>query len=99
MPPADDPGRPERPEPPDYKVYRSRPGLLSRLRKPDLGSLRERMRRGEGAPGERPERGTAGPRPAWRRVLRWVAIGVLGWILISFLAFAISAQIQKFKLA
>ena len=26
------------PERPDYKVYRSRPGLLSRLRSPDLAS-------------------------------------------------------------
>jgi len=99
MPPADDPGRPERPEPPDYKVYRSRPGLLSRLRKPDVGSLRDRMRRRQGAPGEPPEGGPARPRPAWRRVLKWVALAALAWILISFLAFAISAQIQKFKLA
>ena len=30
------------PERPDYKVYRSRPGLLSRLRAPDLATLRER---------------------------------------------------------
>ena len=33
------------PERPDYKVYKSRPGLLSRLRAPDLSKLRERTRR------------------------------------------------------
>ena len=32
-------GRAGRSEPPDYKVYRSRPGLLSRLRSPDLSKL------------------------------------------------------------
>jgi LCP family protein required for cell wall assembly len=88
---------------PDYKVYRSRPGLLSRLRSPDLAKLRERVRgkgptvptrRGaEEEPKERKER------PAWRRVLKWVGIAALIWLAISFLAFAISAQIQKAKLA
>jgi hypothetical protein len=33
------------PGPPDYKVYRSRPSLLSRLRAPDLATLREHARR------------------------------------------------------
>jgi LCP family protein required for cell wall assembly len=32
-------------------------------------------------------------------VLKWVGIAALGWILLSFLAFAISSQIQKGKLA
>ena len=34
-----------------------------------------------------------------RRWLRWVLIGVCGWILLSFVAFAVSAQIQKGKLS
>ena len=34
-----DQGGPDRP---DYKVYKSRPGLLSRLRAPDVASLRDR---------------------------------------------------------
>ena len=31
--------------PPDYKVYRSRKGILSRFRNPDLGGLGERARK------------------------------------------------------
>jgi LCP family protein required for cell wall assembly len=91
------------PERPDYKVYRSRPGLLSRLRSPDLARLRERVR-GKG-PTFPPRRGAEQEpkerkqRPAWRRVLKWVGIAALVWLAISFLAFAISAQIQKAKLA
>jgi LCP family protein required for cell wall assembly len=32
-------------------------------------------------------------------VLKWVGLAVLGWILLSFLAFAVSAQLQSFKLS
>ena len=79
-------------EKPDYKVYKSRPGLRDRFRKPDLaglpqqrrgGGLRDRLSGGEGG---------------GRRWLRWILIGICGWILLSFLAFAVSAQIQKSKL-
>ena len=99
--PADSkPGPPERP---DYKVYRSRPGLLSRLRSPDLATLRERVR-GKGPTGPtRPgaEKRTTEPeeRPTWRRALKWVGIAALAWLVLSFLAFAVSSQIQKGKLA
>src|SRR5213592_4600497 len=91
-------GEPERP---DYKVYRSRPGLLSRLRSPDLSKLRERVRgKGEkGVPPGRPAKREPTVRPPGRRVLKWVGIAALGWIVLSFLAFAISSQIQKWKLA
>lgn len=34
-----------------------------------------------------------------RRVLKWVGLAALGWILLSFLAFAVSAQLQSFKLS
>ena len=90
--------------PPDYKVYKSRRGLLSRFRKPDLSGLRERC--AEGA-ARFPARRGASPRSAgtrrWRptaeRVLKWVGLAALGWILLSFLAFAVSAQLQAFKLS
>jgi LCP family protein required for cell wall assembly len=89
--------------PPDYKVYRSRRSLLSRLRSADLSRLRERAK----LPGKRPGRGERpdrerrprGSRPRAKRVLKWVGIAVLGWILLSFLAFAVSAQLQSFKLS
>ncbi|HEX3323643.1 MAG TPA: LCP family protein [Solirubrobacterales bacterium] len=89
--------------PPEYKVYRSRKGRLSGLRPPDLSGLRERTprtpkwwRRDKGEEPERP-----GPPRRWsaKRVLKWVGIAALGWILLSFLAFAVSAQLQSFKLS
>ena len=32
-------------------------------------------------------------------MLKWVALAAFGWILLSFLAFAVSAQLQAFKLS
>jgi LCP family protein required for cell wall assembly len=89
--------------PPDYKVYRSRRGLFSRLRSADLSGLRERAK----LPGKRPgkdrqpdrERQPRAPRTGLKRVLKLVGIAALGWILLSFLAFAVSAQLQSFKLS
>ena len=85
---------------PDYKVYRSRPGLLSRLPTPNLSALREKLPGGGGdkEPSE-PELKPPGEGIAWRRWLKWIGIAALVWILISFVAFAISAQIQQAKLA
>jgi LCP family protein required for cell wall assembly len=91
------------PQPPDYKVYRSRPGLLSRLRSPDLAQLRERLTaRAPKRPGAEKEPGepkAPRERPPWRRVLNWVGIAALVWLALSLLAFAVSSQIQKSKLA
>jgi LCP family protein required for cell wall assembly len=88
---------------PEYTVYRSRRGLLPRLRTPDVSSLRERARRsyrrlGRGGPKAEDQRPTA-PKPIAKRALRWLAIAAGVWILISFLAFAVSAQLQELKLA
>jgi LCP family protein required for cell wall assembly len=92
--------------PPEYKVYRSRKGLLSRLRSPDLSGLRERTprapkwgRRKKRPDSERPEQPEHQRRWNGKRVLKWVGIAALGWILLSFLAFAVSAQLQSFKLS
>jgi LCP family protein required for cell wall assembly len=88
---------------PEYTVYRSRRGLLPKLRSPDVSSLRERARRsyrrlGRGGPKAEDQRPTA-PKPLLRRGLKWLAIAAGVWVLISFLAFAVSSQIQKWKLA
>jgi LCP family protein required for cell wall assembly len=90
------------PEPPEYNVYRSRRGLFSRLKGADLSSLRDRARlpswrrRKRDEPGlPPPERSRVNP----RRVVKWLVLAALGWILLSFLAFAVSAQIQSFKLS
>jgi LCP family protein required for cell wall assembly len=111
--PAGRPGQeppvpPERPDrersgPPEYTVYRSRRGLFSRLRSPDVASLRERARRsyrrlGRGGPQAEDLPPTA-PRSLAKRALKWVAIAAGIWVLISFLAFAVSSQLQKWKLA
>jgi LCP family protein required for cell wall assembly len=88
--------------PPQYKVYRSRRGLFGRLRKSDLPGLAEegkraqrRPRRG-GLPGRKHPRA---PRRGARRALKWLALAALGWVLLSFLAFAVSAQLQAFELS
>jgi LCP family protein required for cell wall assembly len=94
---------PEPPESrPDYKVYRSRRGLFSRLKSADLSGLRDRARlpswrrRKRDEPGmPPPQRGRVTP----GRVLKWVGLAALGWIVLSFLAFAVSAQLQSFKLS
>jgi LCP family protein required for cell wall assembly len=102
--PEEPPQRP--PEPPEsqpeYKVYRSRRGLFSRLKGADLSGLRDRARlpswrrRKRDEPGmPPPQRGRVTP----RRVLKWVGLAALAWILISFVAFGVSAQIQSFKLS
>ena len=96
-------GEQQPPRPPDYKVYRSRRSLLSRLRTPDLSGLRERSKRSSKRPGDDKPPGRRGGKSArrWtpRRVLKWVALAALGWILLSFLAFAVSAQLQALKLS
>jgi LCP family protein required for cell wall assembly len=100
MPPSDQQGGSGAPgdggERPEYRVYRSRPGFLSRLRTPDLSSLRERLR-GKREPSEKPPSVDEEPKRK-RRWVRWVVIAILGWLLLSLLAFAVSAQIQKAKL-
>jgi LCP family protein required for cell wall assembly len=95
-------GEQQPPGPPEYKVYRSRRGLLSRLRSPDLSGLRERTPRERkwGWPRRRePSPATAPRRWTLKRLLKWLGLLALGWILLSFLAFAVSAQLQSFKLS
>jgi len=94
------------PEPPksepEYKVYRSRRGLFSRLKGADLSGLRDRARlpawrrRRRDEPGmPPPRRGRVSP----GRVFKWIGLAALAWILISLVAFGVSAQIQSFKLS
>jgi LCP family protein required for cell wall assembly len=97
---GDDPQRPQ--EPPEYNVYRSRRGLFSRLKGADLSGLRDRARLPSRRRRKRDEPGLPSPerrRITPRRAVKWVLLAALGWILLSFLAFAVSAQIQSFKLS
>ncbi|HEY5051889.1 MAG TPA: LCP family protein [Solirubrobacterales bacterium] len=90
-------------ESPDYKVYRSRRSLKSRLRTPDLSGLREKAKRSSkrSDKGDRPGEDRFSPPRRWtgKRVAKWVGLAALGWIVLSFLAFAVSAQLQTFKLS
>ncbi len=75
-----------------YKVYRAGPrGLRARLRGDDDGMLPPRGPDRGGSP-DRPKRT---PRQIVLRVLKYVAIAVLAWLLLSFVLFMISAQSQS----
>lgn len=76
------------PERPEYTVYRSRRGLLDRFRRDEPGGLQELRRRRpapEGVPGSR--RITPG------RVVKWLLTLVAVWLLISAVAFFVSAEL------
>jgi LCP family protein required for cell wall assembly len=75
-----------------YKLYRAGPrGLRARLRGEEDTGLP-----GQEGPGRAPK--PEKPRDAWsiaKRVLKWVAIAVVAWLLLSLVLFLISAQIEK----
>jgi LCP family protein required for cell wall assembly len=97
MSPPDEGERPPPPEKPDYTVYKSRRRLGDMVRKPDLSRLTDKLKRGGGE--EKAPTAPPDERPLWRRILKWAGIAALAWIVLSFAAFALSAQIQKWKLA
>ena len=131
------PGDPERPERPDYNVYRGGSGGRGRGRRAEqpqadakasatpggegdggdskagsgytvykarrrfsrpsgdaIEKVRDRFRRG--GPGD--GRLDPGEKPLWKRALKWAAIAVGAWLLLSLLLFVVSAQIQSSKL-
>ncbi len=97
-PPPPPPGRSAEPpdEGPGYHVYRG--GRRSGGGGAALGSLRKRFGGGGGGGGRASGRvATEGGFP-WRRVLKWSAIALGAWLLLSLVLFAVSAQIQKGKL-
>ena len=98
--PDEKPKPEEKPKPrgkPEYTVYRSRRGLRDRLGKPDMAGLRRERRGPGGGYLDRARSWFSGG--GWRRWLRWALIAAAVWLLISFISFAISAQIQKGELA
>ena len=87
---------------PRVQGLQSRPGLLepparARPLEAPASGPGARARIGPARPKGK-EKPPPGKRPLWRRVLKWAGIAALAWILISFLAFEISSQIQKWKL-
>lgn len=70
---------------PQYTLYRARPRLLRRRGGGDLDGLRD-----SGRPPRRP-RLTPG------RILKYLGLAVLGWLLLSLILFMISAQLESSK--
>ncbi len=83
---------------PDYKIYRARRGPLGGSGGSGLDALRQRAKRDKspepGRPGDHRPRRTPG-RITPARVGKWVALAVVGWLLLSLVVFFASAQIQK----
>ena len=89
----DPPRNPAEPGPPEYNVYRSRRRAPSKLSGGgDLDALRKRLSRFRDReprePGER-----RGITPG--RVIKWIVLAVLGWLLLSLVLFIVSAQTQE----
>jgi LCP family protein required for cell wall assembly len=83
-----------------YNLYRSVPkGLRARLRgEEDIDSERGRGP-GRGGPGRDPRRqtGVRWWRRRWsvRRVLKYLVVAIVAWLLLSFVLFLVSAEIQS----
>src|SRR3954452_875304 len=74
---------------PEYTVYRSRKGPLSRFKRDEPGGIDDLRR--ERRPGPRRVR-----KPfSWGRVVKWVVLAVVGWIALSFVVFLVSAQFAE----
>ncbi len=87
------PSEDERP----YRTYRSSPrGLLSRLRGEEDVALPQRP---DGEPPDRARRrrwrGGPGGRWTWQRGLKYLAIAIGAWLLLSFVLFLVSAQVNQ----
>src|SRR4051812_42185977 len=76
-------------EPPQYNVYRSRKRLRDRVGSNPLESFRRRREKGPKAPGEQKPGGITP-----RRVVKWIVLAILAWILVSIVAFFVSAQVN-----
>lgn len=76
--------------PPEYKVYRSRRGPLSGMRKPSGLGLLKRPFRGRRDRGPR-ERKPLSP----GRIVAWIAAAIGIWLLFSLVVFMVSAQLES----
>jgi LCP family protein required for cell wall assembly len=74
---------------PEYTVYRSRKGPLSRLKRDEPGGLDDLRR--ERKPAPRRTRKPISP----GRVVKWLVLAALTWIAFSFVVFLVSAQLAE----
>ncbi len=80
------------PDPPEYNVYRARKKRLARGG--DLDALKRRLSRSRGDDDPRPRRdGERRITPG--RVLKWIAVAVGVWLVLSLALFLISATTQE----
>jgi LCP family protein required for cell wall assembly len=77
-------------EPPRYNVYRSRKRLRDRLAPAGANPI-EAIRRRRGRV-KAPDDGKGGITP--RRVIKWIVLVIVGWILVSIVSFFVSAQVN-----
>ncbi len=75
---------------PEYKVYRSRKSPLARFKREEPGGISDLRR------DQRRAQPTRTRKPiSWGRVAKWIAVAVVGWILLSVVAFFVSAQFAE----
>ena len=76
-------------EEPEYNVYRSRKSPFASLRRKEPGGLSDLRRDQRAAPTRRRKPISFG------RVLKWLVVAALGWILLSIVVFFVSAQFAE----
>jgi len=86
------------PEPPQYTKYRARPRLLRRAprdwrERPD--GQQPRAHDGPGVPRTRRRRLLPGGPITVGRVVKWLALALAGWLVLSIVLFLVSAQIEQ----
>jgi LCP family protein required for cell wall assembly len=81
-------------EQPQYTLYRTRPRLFRRR---ELDAPLAPPRPGEPPPAEPRPRRRRRLRPG--RILRYLALALVGWVLVSLVLFLVSAQIQSSKVS
>jgi LCP family protein required for cell wall assembly len=87
------PHSPNTTAPPRYKVYRTRPRLLSRGSRDGASMLDELRGAPAGAPERRRKPITVG------RVVKWLVLALVAWIGLSVVLFLISASLQQDKVS
>jgi LCP family protein required for cell wall assembly len=75
---------------PEYTLYRSRKGPLSKLKRDEPGGLAD-LKRERRPPERRRLRKPITP----GRVIKWVVLAALAWIALAFVVFLISAQVAE----
>ncbi len=83
-------------DPRPYKVYRARPrGLRALLRGEEEGDVPRGLKPGRDKPGRERQPGTWRERITPRRVIKYLALAIVGWLLLSLVLFLISASQQQ----